>query len=237
MKIEIIPTLKDNYTYILHGAEQTAVIDAGEVQPVIDYLERNNLKLDMIINTHHHGDHVAGNHELREKYSCPVAAPEKEAQKIGGVDILLSENSDFEICGKKAQIIETPGHTLGHICLYFAQSKALFCADTLFSMGCGRVFEGTHEQMWNSLQKLSSLPDDTYIYCGHEYTLANAEFCLQVEPDNIALKQRYEEIKHLRASNKPTIPSTLKQEKETNVFLRAENVERFAEIRTQKDNS
>lgn len=237
MKIHIIPTLNDNYTYILEGNEQCAVIDAGEAEPVIDFLEDHNLKPDFIINTHHHGDHVAGNAALKIKYNCPIAAPKNEAAKIGNVDIELDETSNFQVCGEDVTVLETPGHTLGHICLFFPDTKALFSADTVFSLGCGRLFEGSPEQMWNSFQKILNLPDETKIYPGHEYTLANAKFCLKVEPDNDNLKARYKEVLELRDSNKPTIPTTLKQEKETNAFLRAGSAERFAEIRKLKDNS
>lgn len=237
MKIHIIPTLSDNYTYVLEGNGECAVIDAGEAPPVIEFLEEHNLKPDLIINTHHHGDHIGGNAEIKNKYGCKIAAPEKETLKIGYVDIPLSENSALQVCGQAVQILETPGHTLGHICLYFPVSKALFSADTLFSLGCGRLFEGSPDQMWRSFQKIMALPEDTDIYPGHEYTLANAKFCLTVEPDNDNLKARYKEVQDLRDQNKPTIPSSLGQEKKTNVFLRANSAERFAEIRAQKDNS
>lgn len=235
--IHVLPTLKDNYTYILQGGGQTAVIDAGEAAPVIAFLQEHSLNLDLIVNTHHHGDHIAGNTALKEKYNCPIAAPEKEASKIGNFDLALNEDSVFEVCGERVTILETPGHTLGHICLFFSESKALFSADTLFSLGCGRLFEGTADQMWNSLQKIMALPDDTNIYCGHEYTLSNAEFCLNIEPDNEALRKRYKDVQDMRKSNKPTIPTTLSLEKETNVFLRAGSAVRFAEIRTLKDNA
>lgn len=237
MNIHILPILNDNYAYILTGNGQTVVIDPGEAAPIIQHLNKNNLSLDIIINTHHHGDHVAGNKELVGKYNCPIAAPEKEADIIGNVNIKLNEGSNFEICGEKAQILETPGHTLGHICLYVSESKAAFTADTLFSLGCGRLFEGTPEQMWQSFQKILTLPDETKIYPGHEYTRSNAEFCLKVEPDNQDLKQRYDDILKLREENAPTIPVTLGMEKKTNAFLRAGSSARFAELRKMKDNA
>lgn len=237
MNIHILPILNDNYAYVLTGNGQTAVIDPGAAEPIIKHLNKNNLTLDLIINTHHHGDHVAGNKELVGKYSCPIAAPEKEADTIGNVDITLNEDSDFKICEEQVQILETPGHTLGHICLYIPESKAVFTADTLFSLGCGRLFEGTPEQMWQSFQKILTLPDETKIYCGHEYTKSNAEFCLKVEPENIDLKQRYDDILKLREENAPTIPVTLETEKKTNAFLRAGSAARFAELRKMKDNA
>lgn len=237
MNIHTLPILNDNYAYILTGNSQTTVIDPGEAAPIIEHLNKNNLSLDLIINTHHHGDHVAGNKELVGKYNCPIAAPKHEADKIGNVDIKLNEGNNFDVCGEAVQIFETPGHTLGHICLYFPESRAVFTADTLFSLGCGRLFEGTAEQMWNSFQKILNLPEDTKIYPGHEYTQSNAEFCLKIEPDNDALKQRYDDILWLRDENAPTIPVTLGMEKKTNAFLRAGSAAQFAELRKMKDNA
>ncbi len=237
MQIDIIPILKDNYAYLLRGADgKNAVIDPGEAAPVIAYLQSNDLKLDLIINTHHHGDHISGNSKLIDTYNCQLAAPKKEAAKIGKLDIELEEKSVFSFGGEKAKILETPGHTLGGICLYFPTSKACFSGDTLFSMGCGRLFEGTPAMMWESLQKIMALPPETRIFPGHEYTLENAKFCLSIEPDNADLKERMREIDTLRANNHPTIPVTLETEKKTNVFLRVEDAKKFAALRAQKDN-
>lgn len=236
MKTEIIPVLKDNYAYLLRlESGQIAVIDPGEAAPVIRYLQDNALSLDLIINTHHHGDHTGGNEALKNKYNCPVAAPAQEAQKIGNVDIGLAEDSPFEYGGDIFQILETPGHTLGHICLYHPESKALFSGDTLFSLGCGRLFEAGADVMWHSLQKLIALPADTLVYCGHEYTLGNAEFCAHIEPDNADLKTRRKEIEYLRSTGNPTVPVTLETELKTNVFLRAKNAAEFAALRHEKD--
>lgn len=236
MKVHILPILDDNYSYILENENgDVAVIDPGEAAPIIDWLEQNNKRLTHIINTHHHGDHIAGNKELQEKYSAILAAPKADMHRIPGVDIELEEGTTFTFGGEEAQIIDTPGHTVGHIALYFPNSKALFCGDTLFSMGCGRLFEGTAEQMWNSFEKIMDLPDDTLIYPGHEYTQSNGEFCLRIDPDNTELKQRMNEVIDLRAQNLPTIPTTLGLEKQTNAFLRAGSAKEFAKIRALKD--
>lgn len=238
MQIHIIPILKDNYAYLLRFDDgKTAIVDPGEAQPVIDFLGNHGIeKLDLIINTHHHGDHVAGNGALMERYGCIIAAPEKEAEKIGDVTIMLSENTPLDFGGARARIFETPGHTLGGVCLYFESAKALFSGDTLFSMGCGRLFEGTAEVMWESFQKIAALPDDTLIYPGHEYTLSNAQFCAYAESDNFDIIQRLHEARQLREKDQPTIPVTLGVEKKTNVFLRAGSADRFGELRKLKDN-
>lgn len=235
--VTIIPILNDNYSYLIKSAGKTAIIDPGEAKPVIDYLEEHDLHLDYILNTHHHGDHISGNAALKDKYGAIIAGPKSESHKIAALDQHLTEADQFIFGDESAQIIETPGHTLGHICFYFAESKILFSGDTLFSMGCGRLFEGTPEQMWDSLEKINALPDETMIYCGHEYTASNGAFCLTQEPDNHALKERMAQVKALRANNEPTVPVSLATEKETNVFLRAKNATHFAELRSLKDNS
>ena len=235
MKIEILPILKDNYTYILKGDNgEIGIVDPGEAQPVLEYLDANSLKPSIIFNTHHHGDHIAGNDEITKRYGCKLAAPAIEP-RIENADIRLMEGSDFSFGGEKVRIIETPGHTSGHICLYFPKSRALFSGDTLFSMGCGRLFEGTPSIMWASLQKLMKLPDDTNIYCGHEYTISYGKFCAHIEPENADIKKRMIEVEALRAQNKPSLPSILGTEKKTNVFLRVGSAEKFGELRTLKD--
>lgn len=237
MKTEIIPILKDNYAYLLRFDNgQIAIIDPGEAQPIIDHLDKNDLTLDLIINTHHHDDHTAGNQALKDRYNCPLVAPEREADKIGGVDLGLSKDSPFTFGAEIFEILETPGHTLGHICLYNAKAGVLFSGDTLFSLGCSRLFEGDASMMWESLQKLASLPPETLVYCGHEYTLGNAAFCLSIEPDNNDLLARINDVKHLREQNRPSIPVTLASELKTNVFLRAKNAAEFAALRKLKDN-
>jgi hydroxyacylglutathione hydrolase len=238
MNITIIPVLKDNYSYVIDdGHGHITVVDPGEAEPIINYLTANDLILNTILNTHHHGDHVAGNAALKSKYGAQIFAPASEADKIGDIDIAV-HNEDTVQCGKVSFLaIETPGHTLGHLCFYAADHDALFSGDTLFSMGCGRLFEGTYEQMHHSLQTLAELPDQTQIYCGHEYTQSNAAFCLSVDPDNEALKARNNQIQELRAQNKPTLPVTLSIEKRTNVFLNAKSANDFKRLRLLKDNS
>lgn len=236
--ISIIPILKDNYAYLLISKSgETAVVDPGEADPVIAALEDRGLSLDYILNTHHHGDHIAGNSALQKKYGAKIVGPAKEQTRIPNMDILLDENSDFSFGGEDIQILETPGHTSGHICFYFPLSKVVFTGDTLFLMGCGRLLEGTAAQMWNSLQKIMALPDDTHVYCGHEYTLGGAKFCLEIEPENTALQKRLQQVKNLRDKNQPTIPGTIGLERKTNAFVRAGSAEKFAEIRKLRDQS
>ena len=236
MNIAILPILKDNYAYILtDGSGSAAVIDPGDAAPVIDFLEKSNLKLSYILNTHHHGDHTAGNRALQQRYRASIVAPAREAGKIDGVDVAVTAETGWRWDAIAVRVLETPGHTLGWACYYIPAEKALFTGDTLFSLGCGRLFEGTAAQMWQSLTAIMALPDDTQIYCGHEYTLSNAKFCLHVEPDNADLKARVAEAEALRAQNRPTLPVSLAREKKTNVFLRAESAARFAELRAMKD--
>ena len=228
--------MRDNYGYLLEADDGTvAVLDPSEPGAVIELLDKRGLGLNFVFNTHHHGDHIGGNAALKAKYGCKIIGPKADAHRIPDMDTGLAEGDTFSFGSDTAQIIETPGHTSGHICLYFPDSAVLFCGDTLFSMGCGRLFEGTAEQMWQSLSKISTLPDNTMIYCGHEYTAANGAFCLTVEPANSALQERMKEVEELRAANMPTIPVSLGIEKQTNVFLRAGSAARFGEIRHMKD--
>ncbi|MCB1531584.1 MAG: hydroxyacylglutathione hydrolase [Alphaproteobacteria bacterium] len=236
--VQIIPILEDNYAYLLQADDgTTAIVDPGEASPIMDVLKERDLTLDYVINTHHHWDHTDGNEELMERYGAQLVAPAAEAEKISKVDIKLAERDVFMLGEDRLETFETPGHTAGHICLYAPESKVVFTGDTLFLMGCGRLFEGTAKQMWNSFQKLKTLPDETKIYCGHEYTLSLGEFCLRIEPENEDLRTRLKTVRDLRAHNKPTIPGTMGEEKRTNLFMRAESPERFAEIRRLRDNS
>lgn len=236
LSVTLLPILSDNYCYLLHGAHSLAIIDAGDAAPVIDYLESNALTPTHIFNTHHHGDHVGGNKTLKEKYNIPLFAPALEAEKIGNVTTPLHDSDIIHFDGEEIHIITTAGHTMGHICFHAPQSKILFSGDTLFSMGCGRLFEGSAEEMFHSLQRLKALPDNTKIYCGHEYTQTNAKFCLSHDASNSDLKQRYKEVKNLRTQNKPTLPTTIGLEKQTNIFLRAPDAATFQHLRTLKDN-
>ncbi len=240
INVTIIPVLGDhmNYAYLLQSENgQNAIIDPGESGPIIEVLQKQNLTLDYIFNTHHHWDHTDGNADLVEKYGAKLVGPAKEDKHISGLDIKLDEGNHFIFGDEKIEILETPGHTAGHICFYFPESRMVFTGDTLFLLGCGRLFEGTPSQMWNSLSKIAALPDDTKIYCGHEYTIGLGKFCLKIEPDNEDLKIRMKQIRALRKQNKPTIPGTIKEEKQTNVFLRAGDAKNFEALRTLKDQS
>lgn len=236
MIITPVPVLKDNYSYILEGEDVVGVVDPGEAEPVIRKLEQKGLKPDYIFNTHHHWDHVSGNGLLQDKYKVQLVAPASEKDRITGINIPVTGNTMFNFGQEPVRILETPGHTRGAVCFYFPQSGVLFSGDTLFSMGCGRLFEGTAQIMWDSLAKIKSLPGDTLLYCGHEYTQTNGLFCLSVEPENADLLNRMTDVKRLRDNSRPTIPSTLETEMKTNVFLRAKNAEDFGRLRTLKDN-
>jgi hydroxyacylglutathione hydrolase len=251
LEVEQIPVLSDNYVYLVHEPARgvTGVVDPAVAEPVLERLKAKGWKLDWILSTHHHADHTGGNLELKKATGCRIAGPIKDARRIPGIDVELAEGDRFELGEAEAEIFETPGHTSGHISYWFPQSKALFCADTLFSLGCGRLFEGTPAQMWSSLSKFAPLPDDAIVYCGHEYTQSNARFALSVDPDNPALKRRAEEVDRLRAENRPTVPTTLGEERAANPFLRpsdpairsrlgmenASDPEVFGEIRARKD--
>lgn len=223
-EIRTFTCLNDNFGYLIHDVETraTASIDAPEAGPIIKALEREGWQLTDILITHHHGDHVGGVAELKQKYNCRVVAPHDKTTKIADVDLRVANADVVKVGTLLGRVLETPGHTLDHISYVFDTEKALFAADTLFSIGCGRVFEGTYPMMWDSLLKLRALPDDFKLYCGHEYTASNVKFALTVDPDNAALQARAAEVTRLRAENKPTIPSLLGDEKRANVFLRAD---------------
>ena len=251
LEIEQIPTRTDNYVYLIKesGQGKVGVIDPSDAEPVIETLDHLGWELTHIINTHHPNDQTGGNLELKEKYGCIVVGPLADHDRIAGIDIDVKDGDTYSFGDAIARVYDTPGHTRGHIAYWFDESKALFCGDTLFALGCGRVFEGTFEQMWESLGKLRALPDDTMVYCAHEYTQANANFAITVETGNQKLMERAAEINSLRAANQPTVPSLLGLEKETNPFLRADiktlaeavgmpsasPVEVFSEVRTRKD--
>jgi hydroxyacylglutathione hydrolase len=223
--IRTFTCLTDNFGYLVHDAatNATASIDAPEAAPIIRTLEREGWQLTDILITHHHGDHVGGVAELKRRYNCRVVGPHDKTAGIANVDQRVGNGDVVEVGKLLARVLETPGHTLDHIAYVFDSEKALFAADTLFSIGCGRVFEGTYPMMWDSLLKLRALPDDFRLYCGHEYTASNVRFALTVEPDNAALKTRADEVARLRAEGKPTIPALLGEEKKANVFLRADD--------------
>lgn len=252
LKIELFPCRQDNFGVLIHDPQTgaTASIDAPEEAPIVEALERTGWELNHILVTHHHFDHVEANGALKQKYGCDITGPASEADKIPGIDHSVSEGDRFHFGQYEVEVLETPGHTLGHICYHIPAAGVLFAADTLFALGCGRVFEGTPAQMHYSLQKLATLPDETEIYFGHEYTEANARFAVTVDPENEALAQRAAEIGKMRAAGLATAPTTMGQEKATNPFLRAadpairahlhmqgaDDVDVFTEIRKRKDN-
>ncbi|RWR71938.1 putative hydroxyacylglutathione hydrolase 2, chloroplastic [Cinnamomum micranthum f. kanehirae] len=227
LQIELVPCLKDNYAYLLHDEDTgtVGVVDPSEAMPVIEALTRNNRNLTYILNTHHHYDHTGGNLELKARYGAKVIGSSSDKDRIPGIDIALSDGEKWKFAGHEVLVMETPGHTRGHISYYFPGSGAVFTGDTLFSLSCGKLFEGSPEQMLSSLRKLMSLPDDTNIYCGHEYTLSNAKFALSIEPKNDALRSYAARVSNLRSRGLPTIPTTMKTEKSCNPFLRASNAE------------
>ncbi len=224
--------LKDNYGVLLHdpASGATAAIDAPEAAPIEAALQATGWRLSDILVTHHHGDHTAGIPELKQRHRCRVVAPRNEAAGIPLVDVAVGESDTVSVGGLTARVIETPGHTLGHIAYWFEAEKLAFVGDTLFSIGCGRVIEGTPEMMWQTLRKLRKLPDDTEIYCGHEYTEANIRFARTIEPDNKLLAAREAEVKKLRARDAPTIPVRIGDEKAENPFLRADRPEVAAAV-------
>ena len=252
-QIFTLPLLSDNYSFIFHclASNKVACIDPAEGEKIADFLDSKNLKLDFILNTHHHYDHIGGNKYLKEKYKCQIIANYHDKHRISDIDILLKEQKSILIGKYKFEIISLPGHTLHHIAFFNQTEKILFVGDTLFSSGCGRNFEGTYEQLYNSLQKITQLPKETIIYCAHEYSLNNIAFAFTLEPNNQDLLAKQKKCQELRAKNLPTIPTNLANELKTNPFLRtiekdirsslgsnsdAYNVEIFAKLRKLKDN-
>jgi hydroxyacylglutathione hydrolase len=251
LHIQQISILGDNYVYLIHdpGSAETVAIDPAVAAPVMEALDARGWRLTRIFSTHHHVDHVGGNLELKRATGCRVTGAASDARRIPGIDEKVSEGDVLCVGERRVKVLEVPGHTSGHVAYWFEGEAALFCGDTLFSLGCGRLFEGTAAEMWSSLVKLRALPDETRVYCAHEYTSANADFALTQEPDNAALRARADEVLKLREAGKPSVPSTLESEKAANPFLRADvpeflvaaglqgksPVEAFAEIRKQKD--
>ena len=227
IEIHQFPCLKDNYGVLVHDAKAgvTASVDAPDAGAVMAALGEKGWRLTHILATHHHGDHVGGNLELKAETGCIIIGPEAEAARIPGLDVAVGEGDKVQFGGSVLHVLDTPGHTLGHITYWIPAEKTAFAGDTLFALGCGRVFEGNAEMMWHSLQKIARLPPETMIYAGHEYTLANARFCLTIEPNNRALQVRAKEIEALRAEGKPTLPTQLAVELATNVFLRPQSLE------------
>ena len=242
----------DNFGVLMHDSAtgETALIDAPEEATILAAIERTGWKPTLILTTHHHADHVEANLSLKQKFNLKIIGPGAEADKIPGIDEKVKEGDVLKFGGEDIRVIETPGHTAGHVSYHLPKSKIAFTADTLFALGCGRLFEAPPPVMYQSLKKLAALPPETVVYCGHEYTLSNAKFALTVDPDNEKLKARAARIEKLRAEDKATLPTTIGEELETNPFLRwddpsirkhlgmekATDAEVFAEIRKRKDN-
>lgn len=251
IQVFTVPVLSDNYCYIITNEEgKCAVLDPGEAWPVIDKLEDLQISPDYIFITHHHPDHVGGLKQLKDRYKCKVVGSKATKQLVPDIDAIVDERDGFMLGSDDIVVFDTPGHCKDHICFYFPESHVLFSGDVIFSMGCGRLLDGTAEELWKSLQKLRKLPPKTEIYCGHEYTQTNGRFCAAIEPGNSDIKSRNNEVKLLRRENKPTIPTTMAQERKTNVFLRADDpaivfetglegfspLEMFIHLRRQRDN-
>lgn len=250
--IHMFACLQDNYGFLVHCRETgvTATVDTPEVAPIEAALEERGWTLTHILNTHHHFDHAGGNEELKARHGATIVGPKADEDRIPGIDVALGDGDVYRLGAIETRVFDVPGHTRGHIAYYMADAGAAFVGDTIFALGCGRLFEGTPGQMWTSIQKLMGLPDDTRLYCAHEYTQSNARFAVTVDPDNADLTRRVVEIDALRSRGEPTVPTTLALEKATNPFLRphsaslrstlnmadADDVAVFAETRNRKDN-
>jgi|TARA_B100001093_G_C26820473_1_gene1011668 hydroxyacylglutathione hydrolase len=225
LKIDIISCLQDNYSYVIYESskEIVGVIDPSEFEPINNFITKKYKKINFILNTHHHFDHTGGNLELKKKYNSKIVGSAKDEKRIPGIDIKLLNNDIFKFGNIEFKIILVPGHTSGHICFYSKKEKIIFTGDTLFSLGCGKVFEGTYSQMFWSINSIKDLPKDTSIYCGHEYTEKNLDFCLKFEPNNHFLKKKKKWILSKTNKKEPTVPVSLEEELKTNIFLRYEN--------------
>ncbi len=231
-----VPLLKDNYAWLLRDDSGfTAIVDPAEPGPVAAAIDAAGGTLDLILLTHHHGDHVAGTDEIRARYSAPVVGAKADAHRLPKLDREVWEGSEIDLGNAVARVYETPGHTRGHISFYIADGGVLLCGDTLFSLGCGRLLEGTPQEMFKSLMRFAALPGDTLVCCGHEYTESNAAFARHADPENLDLLAYAERVTELRAMGLPTIPSRLSDELECNPFLRAGDVASLADLRARKD--
>lgn len=237
LEIALFPCLSDNYGLLIHDPEsgETAAIDAPEAVKIEAACAKRGWALTQIWNTHHHPDHVGGNLTLKEKYGLKITGPDQIEGRIPGLDKGVSGGDVFLFGSHEVQVVFTPGHTVDHIIYYVPAAKAAFVGDTIFALGCGRLFEGTPEDMFGSMSTIAELPDETHLYCAHEYTLSNARFALTVEPHNQALLEYVKQAKKLRDQGKPTVPTSVAAEKAANPFMRAENAQRLGEIRAAKD--
>jgi len=238
MPLEVVrvPVLSDNYAWLVHDPDsgETAALDPGEAEPMIAAADARGWTIGQVWNTHWHPDHVNGNAALQAR-GATVTGPASEAGRIAGLDRGIAEGDELALGAHRGRAIATPGHTMGHLCFHFAESGALFSGDTLFAMGCGRLFEGTPADMFASLARFADLPDETVVYCGHEYTQGNGRYALAAEPDNAAVRDRMVEVDRLRSAGEPTVPTTMGLERATNPFLRARTAEELGERRAAKD--
>ncbi|CAO1654705.1 hydroxyacylglutathione hydrolase [Parasphingorhabdus sp. NYA22] len=238
LEIIRIPVLSDNYVWLVHEPEsgETMVVDPAVAEPVLAEAEKRGWTITQIWNTHWHPDHTGGNAAIKQATGCHITGPEAERERIPTLDTCVKEGDTVKLGDVVADVIDVPAHTAGHIAFYIPSEKVAFVGDTLFAMGCGRLFEGTAEQMYDNMRKLEALPDDTKIYCAHEYTQSNGEYALVAEPDNLALKERMAEVLTLRSRGEATVPTTIGQERATNPFMRAASAAELGERRTAKDN-
>lgn len=238
LEIIRIPVLSDNYVWLVHEPEsqETMVVDPAVAEPVLAEAEKRGWTITQIWNTHWHPDHTGGNAAIKQATGCRITGPEAERERIPTLDIMVKEGDTVKLGDVTANVIDVPAHTAGHIAFHIPSENVAFVGDTLFAMGCGRLFEGTAEQMYDNMRKLESLPDATKIYCAHEYTQSNGEYALVAEPDNLALKERMAEVLTLRERGEATVPTTIRLERATNPFMRAASVAELAERRTAKDN-
>ena len=236
LTIAPVPLLRDNYAWLIHDSDsgEMAVVDPSVGAPVLEEAEARGWRITQVLNTHWHPDHTGGNEAIHEATGAPVTGPE-EVRKVYPPDHVVAGGDRIRVGGREAEVWDIPAHTGGHVAFYFQDAKAVFVGDTLFAMGCGRLFEGTAAQMHSNLRRLAALPDDVRVYCGHEYTLANARFAVTVDPDNEVLARRLGRVEQARAMGEVTLPSTIGEEKATNPFMRAASVEEFARLRSLKD--
>jgi len=236
LEVVAVPVLTDNYVWLIHNGEtgETAAVDPSVADPVLEAVAAKGWSLTQVLNTHWHPDHTGGNQGIKSATGSPITAP-AEARKVSEVDRVAAEGDRVTVAGAEAVIWDIPAHTAGHIAYYFEDEGMIFVGDTMFAMGCGRLFEGTAEQMYSNMQRIAALPKDVRIYCGHEYTLANARFAEHSDPDNAAVQERLAKVKALRDEGKITLPTTVAEERETNPFVRATNSEDFARLRSAKD--
>ncbi len=235
LEIIPVPAFADNYIWLVRdeASGETAVVDPGDAAPALAEAEHRGWTVSQVWNTHHHWDHSGGNLAMKEATGCTVSGP--AAETIPGRDVALSEGSELRIGDHKGRAIEIPGHTLGHVALLFEDDRIAFVGDTLFAMGCGRLFEGTPQQMYRSLQRIAELPEDTRLYCGHEYTLANARYAAHAEPGNAAIAERQARVEKMRDEGRVTLPTTVAEERATNPFVRSSDWQEFARLRAEKD--